>query len=85
VGRGIPPLSLRGAKRRSNPSSWIAMPSVLGLAMTEEIVKYADEEFPTVILNGRSGQRLDGIVEVAEECCEAQRPPQSCLRGAGEL
>ena len=27
-------LSLRGAQRRSNPSSWIATPSFLGLAMT---------------------------------------------------
>jgi hypothetical protein len=42
-------------------------------------------EFPTVILNGWPGQRLDGIVEVAEKFCQATRPPQSCLRGAGEL
>jgi hypothetical protein len=35
VERGIPPLSSRGAKRRSNPSGWIATPSFLGLAMTE--------------------------------------------------
>jgi hypothetical protein len=36
-------LSLRGAQRRSNPSSWIAAPSFLGLAMTMEDVKYAGQ------------------------------------------
>jgi hypothetical protein len=84
-GRGIPPLSLRGAKRRSNPASWIATPSFVGLAMTEESVKYADSEVPAECFIGRPGQRLDGIVEIAEEFCQATRPPQSCLRGAGEL
>jgi hypothetical protein len=41
VGRSIPGLSLRGVKRRSNPFSWIATPSFLGLAMTEKTVQFA--------------------------------------------
>jgi hypothetical protein len=41
VERRIRPLSLREAQRRSNPSSWIATLSFLGLAMTEESVSYA--------------------------------------------
>jgi len=33
-------VSLAAAQRRSNPSSWIAAPSFLGLAMTREGVKF---------------------------------------------
>ena len=58
-------VSLREAKRRSNPASWIATPSSLGLAMIAEILEHP--------LHGSA-------VAQANACHDRETAPQSGLR-----